>query len=216
MSTISDGCHAMQTSGCTCQTCNKNLICPQCTEMNNKTKQLKHFAYSLATPVATIAVFLALVSGPYYFKNVHTCTFVCISPKDCFATGIGLKEAMVGERVKAVLHTVDHRGNAYTGEIEIVTCEVTHESTGEGSDCEVKKTRGNEFEISYQTTGQGRHQLHIKVEGEHIKGSPFPVTVKPKPKTAPKPPPKPKTKSAPKPPHSKTNTQKRRRWGVTR
>ena len=30
----------------------------------------------------------------------------------------------------------------------------------------------------YQPASRGRHQLHIKVEGDHIKGSPFPVTVK--------------------------------------
>ena len=42
----------------------------------------------------------------------------------------------------------------------------------------MKKTEANQYEISYQPTKRGRHQLHIKVEGEHIKGSPFPVTVK--------------------------------------
>ena len=42
----------------------------------------------------------------------------------------------------------------------------------------MKKTEASgQYEISYQATSRGRHQLHIKVEGEHIKGSPFPVTV---------------------------------------
>ena len=47
-------------------------------------------------------------------------------------------------------------------------------------DCSVKKTEDSQYEISYQPqpTSRGRHQLHIKVEGEHIKGSPFAVTVK--------------------------------------
>jgi DNA-binding beta-propeller fold protein YncE len=31
----------------------------------------------------------------------------------------------------------------------------------------------NQYEISYQVTNRERHQLHIEVEGEHIKGSPF-------------------------------------------
>ena len=42
----------------------------------------------------------------------------------------------------------------------------------------MKKTKDGQFEISYQPASRGRHQLHIKVEGDHIKGSPFPVTVK--------------------------------------
>ena len=42
----------------------------------------------------------------------------------------------------------------------------------------MKKTEASQYEISYQPTSRGRHQLHIKVEGEHIKGSPFPVVVK--------------------------------------
>ena len=50
--------------------------------------------------------------------------------------------------------------------------------TGKKIDCSVKKTEASQYEISYQPTSQGRHHLHINVEGEHIKGSPFAVTVK--------------------------------------
>ena len=35
----------------------------------------------------------------------------------------------------------------------------------------------NLYEISYQPTLKGRHQLHIKVNKQHIKGSPFSVAV---------------------------------------
>ena len=41
----------------------------------------------------------------------------------------------------------------------------------------MKTTEKGQYEISYQPTSQGRQQLHIKVEGDHIKGSPFPVSV---------------------------------------
>ena len=35
-----------------------------------------------------------------------------------------------------------------------------------------------EYDISYQPTVGGAHQLHIKLGGEEVRGSPFPVTVK--------------------------------------
>ena len=178
MSTILSHRHA------DCQTCRAKLICPRCTEDLDNTvkyemKSLKHVACSLASPLATVAIFLVLLSGPF-FINIRTCTCtpVCISPKDCYATGRGLKVAVAGKRTSAVLYMVDDRGDAYTGEVETIACEVINESTGETAECVAKKTRENEYEVSYQPTNRGRHQLHIKVEGEHIKGSPFTVTVK--------------------------------------
>ena len=35
-----------------------------------------------------------------------------------------------------------------------------------------------QYEISYQPTVKGNHTLHIKVEGKHVRGSPFHVPVK--------------------------------------
>ena len=58
-----------------------------------------------------------------------------------------------------------------------LTCELVSETTSEKIDCSLKKTKASRCEISYQPTSRGRHQLHIKMEGEPIKGSPFPVTV---------------------------------------
>ena len=102
-----------------------------------------------------------------------------LSPEKCYATGKGLQEvAEPGERATAVLHVIDRKGKACTTPVETLTCELVSEVTGEKIDCSVKKTEASQYEISYQATSRGRHQLHVKVEGEHIKGSPFPVTVK--------------------------------------
>ena len=102
-----------------------------------------------------------------------------VSPKKCYATGKGLEVAEPGERATAVLHVVDLKGKACSAPVETLTCELVSENTGEKIDCSVKKTEASgQYEISYQATSRGRHQLHIKVEREHIKGSPFPVTVK--------------------------------------
>jgi DNA-binding beta-propeller fold protein YncE len=102
-----------------------------------------------------------------------------VSPEKCHATGKGMEVAKLGERATAVLHVVDDEHKAYTKTVESLICELVSESTGEKIDCSVKKTEASgQYEISYQATSRGRHQLHIKVEGEHIKGSPFPITVK--------------------------------------
>ena len=61
---------------------------------------------------------------------------------------------------------------------ESVTCQLMSELTGDATNCLVQYiVTEKQYEISYQATSRGRHQLHIKVEGEHIKGSPFTVTV---------------------------------------
>ena len=100
-----------------------------------------------------------------------------VSPEKCYATGKGLEVAEPGERATAVLHVVDNKSEAYKGPVETVASELESQSTSKKTKCVVKKTEASQYEISYQPTSRGRHQLHIKAEGEHIKGSPFPVIV---------------------------------------
>ena len=101
-------------------------------------------------------------------------------PEKCYATGKGLEIAKSDERATAVLHIIDQKGNPYTEPVETLTltCELVSERTSEKIDCSLKKKEASQYEISYQATSRGRHQLHIIVEGDHIKGSPFPVIVK--------------------------------------
>ena len=108
------------------------------------------------------------------FGKVH----LKASPEKSYATGKGLEIAKVGERATAIVNIVDDKEKACPVAVKSLTCELVSETTGEKKDCSVKKTGDSRYEISYQAASQGRHQLHIKVEGDHIKGSPFPVTVK--------------------------------------
>ena len=50
--------------------------------------------------------------------------------------------------------------------------------TDQTSKCVVTERDKGEYEISYQLTVGGAHQLHVRVGGEEVRGSPFPVTVK--------------------------------------
>ena len=50
--------------------------------------------------------------------------------------------------------------------------------TDQTTKCVVTERGKGEYEISYQPTVGGAHQLHVRVGGEEVRGSPFPVTVK--------------------------------------
>ena len=83
--------------------------------------------------------------------------------------------ATEGKPAIAYVHAVEE-GYLFTE--ESVTCHLMSELTGAATNCSVQHIMiENQYEVSYQATSRGRHQLHIKVEGEHIKGSPFTVTV---------------------------------------
>ena len=99
-------------------------------------------------------------------------------PKECYATGEGLRKAKPNQIATAILHTADSKGKAMTIPVETLTCELISEITGEKVDCSAKKIQASQYEISYQVACKGPHLLHIKVEDEHIKRSPFAVSVR--------------------------------------
>ena len=97
-----------------------------------------------------------------------------------FATGEGLKLATVDERATVILHVMDVKGKAYTVTEEAMICELASDMKSmyfKKLKCSVQKNESGQYEISYQPTSRRRHQLHIKVEGDHIIGSPFSVIV---------------------------------------
>jgi tripartite motif-containing protein 2/3/tripartite motif-containing protein 71 len=99
-------------------------------------------------------------------------------PKKCYATGEGLSIATPNQIATAVLHAVDSKGETVILPIETVTCELVSKVTGKSTDCSVKEVQASQYEISYQVTNGGQYQLSIKVEDEHIQGSPFAISVR--------------------------------------
>ena len=96
-------------------------------------------------------------------------------PSKCQATGKGLEAAMVGEKSTAV---INFDGQPCDKLIKSLQCELSSEMTGARLRGSVEKMEQGQYRISYQPTIKGRHQLHIKVEDRHIRGSPFDVMVK--------------------------------------
>ena len=82
--------------------------------------------------------------------------------------------AVVGVKSTAILHAVSYEGKPCEEPIKSLECELT----GTRTNCIVERRGQSQYEISYQPTIKGRHQLHIKVEGRHIRGSPSSVAVK--------------------------------------
>ena len=59
--------------------------------------------------------------------------------------------------------------------VESLECELVAELTGTKVKGRVEKKARGQYEISYQPTTKGRHHLHVKAGGQHIRGSPFRV-----------------------------------------
>ena len=98
-------------------------------------------------------------------------------PSKCHVTGADLKVSLVGERSTAILQVTSFEGEPCKVPIKVVKCELVSEITGTRASCSVERRGQSQYKISYQPTIKGRHQLHIKVEGQHIKGSPFSIAV---------------------------------------
>ena len=97
-------------------------------------------------------------------------------PSKCSATGGGLSAAKVGEKSIAVLKAIDFKGQLSVN-MESLECELVSEITGFKVSGVLERGEDGQYEISYQPTIKGRHQLHIKVAGQHIRESPFSVAV---------------------------------------
>ena len=60
----------------------------------------------------------------------------------------------------------------------VLEAQLVSRLTDQTTKCVVTERGKGEYEISYQPTVGGVHQLHVRVGGEEVRGSPFPVTVK--------------------------------------
>ena len=83
--------------------------------------------------------------------------------------------ATVGKMFTATF--IQHGEEAFENLIESLECELVSELTGTRARGSVKRRGQRQYEVSYQPIIKGRHQLHIKVMGEHIIGSPHRVAV---------------------------------------
>ena len=97
----------------------------------------------------------------------------------CYTLSKVTDVATVGKTFTATF--IQHGEEAIEILIESLECELVSELTGTRARGSVERREQSQYEVSYQPTIKGRHQLHIKVMGEHIRGSPHRVAVKKSP-----------------------------------
>ena len=108
-------------------------------------------------------------AGTVFSASVNM-TSVC-RDLQLFSCSVSAEVATVGKKEVAVLHYSDCAVKSFE-------CELVSDIVGTRAKCSIEKTGPSQYKISYQPTVKGRHQLHIKAKGQHIRGSPFSVAVK--------------------------------------
>ena len=101
-----------------------------------------------------------------------------VNPSMCRIAEKHLKSTTVGERCAVILQAVNYKGLPCEIPIESSECELVSDITGYKTKGSVERRGQSQYDISCQPIVKGRHQLHVKVEGQHISESPFTMEVK--------------------------------------
>ena len=99
-------------------------------------------------------------------------------PSKCHITGKGAEAAVVGEKSTANLQAINFAGKPCEEPMKSLECELVSEIADTRASCSVERRGQSQYEISYQPTIKGRHHLHIKVHGQHIRKSPLSLEAK--------------------------------------
>ena len=96
------------------------------------------------------------------------------------AEGKGLEEGIVNGEAQFVLTTRNAEGRQCYNEHDHVTVEIRDERGREcATEVRINDNKDGLYQISYSPRDEGRNKLTVKVNGEHVRGSPFTVQVKP-------------------------------------
>ena len=97
-------------------------------------------------------------------------------PSKCCAKGKGIDTAAVGENSTVLLQTLNFISQPCKVSMTSISCELVSEIDGTLIEGTVEARGESQYEISYQPTIKGMHQLRIQVEGQDIMDSPFDVS----------------------------------------
>ena len=99
-------------------------------------------------------------------------------PSKCLVLGMATEEAAVGETSTVFLQAINYWGEPCKEPIKYLKCKPSSAITGTRASCSVERRGQSQYKISFQPAIKGKHQLQVKVDGEHIRGSPFGMAVK--------------------------------------
>ena len=100
--------------------------------------------------------------------------------KNCYASGKGSKFAIAGKQASLEVQLKTRGGSECSHEI-IPTAVLVNSKTRQEIHCEVVpcEESSGQCKITYQPHQRGKYSLHIRVNGRHIQGSPYPIAVTP-------------------------------------
>ena len=129
----------------------------------------------------------------------HTCGFVCdvckkihqhweeltshdvisldqlTDPEKCTLQGVP-ELSFVQKEAKCILTTFNRDGAEYDSKHQSIKCDLVSSDGTTAVSGTVKKTGRGQYELCYRAPRGGHYQLQVKVEGQHIQGSPFSTT----------------------------------------
>ena len=155
-----------------------------------KTSIIKQIQELTATPQPN--VFTLTIEADTVFMSSENAVAMCREygrvytlnspdPSKCVATGRGTEEAVVGEKATAILNAPSFKGSPCNSILSF-SAELVSEITGSKVVASIEHSQDQggqgQYQISYQPSVKGRHHLHITADGQHIRGSPFSITVK--------------------------------------
>ena len=112
-------------------------------------------------------------SGSFSLENSHT-------------TGDGLKGATTGETKTVSFQAMTKKNKKFNGKLDL-KAELVHIVSKDRLKCEVIEQQHGQHNINYRPMKRGKHELHITVNGDAVRGSPFPIAVAPSPQSFVKP-----------------------------
>ncbi|CAH3190690.1 unnamed protein product [Porites evermanni] len=97
------------------------------------------------------------------------------------ADGEGIREAIVGLEAQLIVTTRNNKFQQYYDDYDSVTLEINNRQGDNcAADVQVQDNKDGSYKIKYFAKETGTCSASVKVNGEHIRGSPFEVQVKPR------------------------------------
>ncbi len=110
-----------------------------------------------------------------------------ISLENSHTTEDGLKGATTGETKTVSFQAMTKNNKKFNGKLDL-KAELVRIESEDKSNCEVVIVRKHgQHKINYRPMKRGKHELHITVNGDAVRGSPFPIAVAPSPQSFVKP-----------------------------
>ena len=99
-------------------------------------------------------------------------------PTKCLSTGSDLDTVKVGETAKVIVQAISHSGEPCDVPDQALGCNIVPTITNVPENISPKRTKRGRYELCFAPSLKGHHNLHITINNEHIRGSPFALLAK--------------------------------------